>query len=72
MFLPLYKADSTDWPQEIFAVLDGFFADVDDFCPDPALRAAVAGIDEGELRIRAGLALERLRDLAGSGDGWLP
>jgi Bacterial self-protective colicin-like immunity len=65
VFLPLYKRDTTEWPPEIFDVLDSFFADVDDFCADPALRAEVGGIDEPELRQRAAAALERLSALAG-------
>lgn len=62
MFLRLYK---TEWPQEIFDVLDGLFADVDDFCSDPDLRMNVGGIDELELRRRATLAFELLSVLAG-------
>lgn len=65
VFLPLYKKDTTAWPAEIFDVLDGFFADVDDFCADPDLRAEVGGIDEAELRNRAGIAYRRLADLVG-------
>ncbi|MEO7261621.1 MAG: hypothetical protein ABI047_10260 [Jatrophihabitantaceae bacterium] len=49
------------WPPEIFGVLDGFFADVDDFCADPVLRAAVGG----ELQRRAKLTYQRLAELAG-------
>jgi self-protective colicin-like immunity protein len=64
VFLPLYKGDTTAWPPEIFEVLDGFFADVDDFCADPALRDEVGGIDEPELRRRAAAAFERLSALA--------
>lgn len=60
VFLPLYKRDGTDWPPEIFDVLDGFFADVDAFCADPELRAEVGGIGEAELRRRAVIAFERL------------
>jgi Bacterial self-protective colicin-like immunity len=65
VFLPLYKKDATSWPPEIFDVLDGFFADVDDFCADPALRAEVSGIDEDELRRRATIVYQRLAELAG-------
>ena len=65
MFLPFYKNDATSWSTEIFDVLDGFFADVDDFCADPALRAEVGGLDEAELRRRAEIAFERLAELAG-------
>jgi hypothetical protein len=65
IFLPFYKRDTTDWPPDIFEVLDGFFADVDDYCADPELRETVDGIDEAELRRRAKRAYERLADLAG-------
>jgi hypothetical protein len=53
MFLPLYKRDATRWSPEVFELLDGFFADGDDFCSRPALRATTGGIDEVELRRRA-------------------
>lgn len=65
VFLPLYKNDSTQWPPEIFDVLDGLFADVDDFCSDPDLLRRAGGIDEFELRRRATLVYERLSALAG-------
>lgn len=65
VFLPLYKKDATSWSPEIFDLLDGFFADVDDFCADPVLRAEVGGMDEAELRRRAEIAYQRLAELAG-------
>lgn len=65
VFLPLYKRDTTDWSPEVFDVLDGCFADVDDFCADPALRAETGGIDEAELRRRAAATFDRLSALAG-------
>ena len=63
VFLRLYLGDSTAWPEDIFNVLDALFADVDDFCPDPALRAEVGGMDGEELRRRGAEALERLSQL---------
>ncbi len=63
VFLPLYKQDPTDWPADIFDTLDTFFADVDEFTPDPGLRAQVGGIDEQELRRRAADTLQRLSAL---------
>ena len=60
VFLSLYKQDPTDWPEDIFGVLDAFFADVDDYSPDPAIRTEAGGIDEPELRRRAAEALKRL------------
>jgi len=65
VFLPLYKNDATSWPPEIFDVLDGLFAAVDDFCADAVLRAEVSGMDEAELRRRAEIAYQRLAELAG-------
>lgn len=65
LFLRLYKLDPTDWSPEIFNVLDTFFADVDAYCGDDALRREVNGLDEGTLRDRAQSAFEDLRLLAG-------
>ncbi len=50
VFLPLYKRDPTRWPADIFRVLDGVFADVDDFVFDAGLRNTVGGLDENALR----------------------
>jgi len=65
VFLRLYKLDPTQWPADLFAVLDAFFADVDAYCPDDALRAEVGGLDADELRERASQTLGRLKELAG-------
>jgi hypothetical protein len=65
VFLPLYKNDVTSWSPEIFDILDGFFADVDDFCADTDLRAKAGGLDEVELRRRAETVYRRLAELAG-------
>lgn len=65
VFLRLYKSDATDWPPELFEVLDGLFADVDDYCADPTLREAVGGIDEEVLRAQCEVAFVKLRELAG-------
>jgi hypothetical protein len=65
VFLHLYKNDPTDWPPDVFSVLDEFFADVDAYCADAALRARVQGIDAVELRARAERTFERLEALAG-------
>ena len=64
VYLPLYKNDATSWSSEIFDVLDGFFADVDDFCADPVLRSEVVGLDEIELRRRAEVTCDQLTELA--------
>jgi hypothetical protein len=65
LFLRLYKNDPTDWPADVFQILDAFFADVDEYCADAALRARVNGIDADELRARAVRAFERLKVLGG-------
>lgn len=65
VFLRLYKLDPTQWPADLFAVLDSFFADVDAYCPDDALRAEVGGLDADELRERASQTFSRLKELAG-------
>lgn len=64
VFLRLYKDDATDWPPELFCVLDGLFADVDDYCSDPKLRLSVGGLDEEALRAKCDLALAELGDIA--------
>lgn len=39
LFLRLYKNDPTNWPSNLFNILDTFFADVDEYCADAAPRA---------------------------------
>ncbi|MGA8788852.1 MAG: colicin immunity domain-containing protein [Paenarthrobacter sp.] len=58
LFLPLYKGDSTKWPEEIYEILDQLFYAVDDYNRDPALRDN--DVDEKELTSRATLALGEL------------
>ena len=65
VFLRLYKDDPTDWPRDVYEVLDAFFADVDAFCGDEELRSKVGGLDEDALRQRASHAFDRLRAIAG-------
>jgi Bacterial self-protective colicin-like immunity len=65
LFLRLYKNDGTDWPPDVFSVLDEFFADVDAYCADAALRVRVHGIGAEELRARAERTFARLESLAG-------
>lgn len=53
-FLDLYLNDPTHWPVDLFDVLDGLFADVDDYVAEPALRVDVIdGISAETLRERA-------------------
>ena len=65
VFLKLYEVDPTDWPPDLFEILEGVFADVDEFCADPLLRERVGGLDAHALRRRCGAAFERLSELAG-------
>ncbi|WP_160147657.1 colicin immunity domain-containing protein [Arthrobacter sp. TS-15] len=62
LFLPLYKSDSTKWPEEIYRVLDQLFYAVDDYNRDPILRDN--DVDANQLRSRAALAFAELRKLA--------
>ncbi len=64
VFLRLYLNDGTDWPDDIFDVLDGLFASVDEYNGDDALREEVGGIDGEQLRLQAGKAFEALRTIA--------
>jgi hypothetical protein len=65
LFLSIYKSDPTDWPPDVFDILDAFFADVDEYCADPALRGRVSRIDADKLRARAVRAFEHLKELGG-------
>jgi Bacterial self-protective colicin-like immunity len=65
LYLRLYLKDDTMWPEDVFLILDGFFADVDDYAPDQKVRAEVGGLDDEALRRRAERALDRLREIAG-------
>ena len=64
IFLSLYKNDPTDWPGEIFDVLDRLFGDVDDFVADDRLRTETGGIDADELRHRASATFDQLKKIA--------
>lgn len=67
IFFPLYKHDPVIWPQEIFDVLDHFFADLDEYCSDAELRRQISGIDEAQLKARADSAL---KGVAGIRERW--
>jgi Bacterial self-protective colicin-like immunity len=64
LYLSLFKSDSRHRPNEIFDILDALFADVDDYCYDDELRQRAGGIDESQLRERAGSAEKRLAVVA--------
>lgn len=55
-----FKNDQNQVMSEEFEVLDGLFADVDEYVADPQLRTAGGGIDEDELQLRARKAYTRL------------
>lgn len=65
VFLRLYKLDPTEWPPDLFDVLETLFADVDAYCANDAIRDDVGGLDAGQLRSRAASAFVRLEQLAG-------
>jgi hypothetical protein len=59
-YLSLFKNEQSFLPPDAFRVLDGLFADVDAFCPDPELRGD-EDLNEQQLRDRCAGALKRLR-----------
>jgi hypothetical protein len=61
-FLSYFKNDKTQVVSEEFEVLDGIFADVDQYVADPRLRAAGGGLDAVELRLCARQTYVRLYD----------
>jgi hypothetical protein len=65
-FLQCYLHDDTEWAPAEFDLLDGLFADVDEFVDDPRLRAEVGGLDAETLRQRAADALTKLNAMDGS------
>jgi hypothetical protein len=52
-YLSLFKTDTTQVRSTEFEVLDGLFADVDDYVGDPELRSRAGGLDGDQLRSRA-------------------
>jgi hypothetical protein len=64
LYFAVFKSDNKHRPPEIFDILDGLFADIDDYCSDDAVRQRVGGIDEEELRARTRTAEARLADVA--------
>jgi Bacterial self-protective colicin-like immunity len=59
-YLPLFKTDKTPVPSKEFDILDGLFADTDDYTSDPELRERAGGLDDEELRTRAREAYRKL------------
>jgi hypothetical protein len=64
LFLQLYQDDPTDWPVNVLDVLEGLFADVDEFSAAHAARPAAADSEEHSLRERAAKAFEQLSELS--------
>lgn len=64
LYLSHFKSDSRHRPNEIFDILDGLFADVDEYCYDDELRQRAGGINESQLRERVRSAEERLAVVA--------
>jgi self-protective colicin-like immunity protein len=61
-YLARFKDDPNQVTGEEFDILDGLFADVDDYVADPTLRESTGGISGEELRARARDAYARLFD----------
>jgi hypothetical protein len=61
-YLARFKDDPNQVIGEEFDILDGLFADVDDYVSDPTLRESTGGISGEELRARARDAYARLFD----------
>jgi hypothetical protein len=59
-FLSYFKSDTNQVTGDEFDILDGLFADVDEYVGDPRLRTETGGIDENALRERAREAYVRL------------
>jgi Bacterial self-protective colicin-like immunity len=64
LYLAAFKSDNKHRPSDIFSILDGLFADIDNYCSDDVVRQRVGGIDEEELRARTQTAEARLSDVA--------
>lgn len=68
-FFELYLNDPTNWPDPVFYILDGLFADVDAFCPDEERRKntltpqLLSELSETELLARCKEALRALREM---------
>jgi hypothetical protein len=59
-YLAVFKNDADQVLGDEFDVLDGLFADVDEYVADPRLRARVGGLGDDELRERMRAAYQRL------------
>lgn len=61
----LYMSDETDWPNEVFDLLDGVFAEAEALVIDPEDRRHTNGaVGPADLRAYLGRALIRLRQIA--------
>jgi hypothetical protein len=59
-YLAKFKADSTNWSDREFEVLNSIFTDLDAFCSDPSLRDEL-DIDEFRLRENTNRNLKNLQ-----------
>ncbi|WP_282785773.1 MULTISPECIES: colicin immunity domain-containing protein [unclassified Nocardia] len=59
-YLMLFKNEAAKIPLKEFDILDGLFADVDEYVSDPGLRAEAGGLDDEQLRSRAAAAYKIL------------
>jgi hypothetical protein len=58
-YLRMFKNDDRTWTEQEYEALNDLFGDVDSFCADTELRDS-NDLDEGQLREKAKLALEKL------------
>jgi hypothetical protein len=58
-YLRMFKNEKTFFAPHVFEVLDELFADVDAFCPDPALRSE-GDLSEEQLRVKCAEVLNKL------------
>jgi hypothetical protein len=61
-YLATFKNDANQVLGDEFDVLDGLFADVDEYVADPTLRAQVGGLGDAELKDRVRAAYRKLFD----------
>jgi hypothetical protein len=63
-YTALYCNDPTDWPDDVFRVIDDFFLSAEGYVADDALRTEVEDLDAEELHTRAVASLQRLDALS--------
>ncbi len=62
-YLSTFKADATDFPRQVFDILEQLFGDVDEYVADQALREKAGGLDDDQLRQCAQRAFDQLQTI---------